>query len=58
MHPSLEMFEVLREASPPATPLPIQWLAGLQIINQRDDILLSYQREYDEDWQRVQSNAQ
>lgn len=31
----------------------LQWLKALQIINQQDDILLSYQHEYDEDAQRV-----
>ena len=30
-----------------------QLLKDLQIINQQDDVLLHYQREYDEDWQRL-----
>lgn len=33
------------------------WLETLQIINQQDDVLLSYQREYDEDRRRVESEA-
>ncbi|HEU5379558.1 MAG TPA: hypothetical protein VFV38_29395, partial [Ktedonobacteraceae bacterium] len=32
-----------------------QWLEMLQTINPQDDVLLAYQREYDEDWQRRQS---
>lgn len=28
-------------------------LTDLQIINQQDDMLLHYQREYDEDWRRL-----
>ena len=34
-----------------------QWLETLQIINQQDDVLRSYQREYDEDLQRVWSHS-
>src|SRR5262249_19675450 len=32
-----------------------QLLTGLQIINQQEDLLLHYQREYDEDLQRLRS---
>jgi hypothetical protein len=31
-------------------------LKVLQIINRQDDVLLQYQREYDEDWQRLWSH--
>jgi hypothetical protein len=30
----------------------LHWLQDLQIINERDEILSVYQREFDEDWQR------
>lgn len=32
-----------------------QLLTGLQVINQQDDVLAHYQREYDEDWQRLRA---